>query len=55
MKNDKKSKKDKKAGGKKERTDSDLSCCYVIDPCGCYVDPCYVDPCGCYVDPCNCC
>jgi len=31
MKKDTKSKKDKKAGVKKERTNSDLCCCYVID------------------------
>jgi len=32
-----------------ETSDTNARCCYVADPCGCYVDPC-----GCYVDPCCC-
>ncbi len=26
--------------GKKEKSQTDASCCYVMDPCGCYVNPC---------------
>lgn len=45
--------KDIKKKGKKEirekKTETSAGCCYVADPCGCYVDPfgCYVDPCCC--------
>ena len=49
MAKDKDIKKKGKKGmkGEKERSGTNASCCYVTDPCGCYVDPC-----GCYVDPC---
>ncbi|MEW6673135.1 MAG: hypothetical protein AB1427_15630 [Thermodesulfobacteriota bacterium] len=46
---DKDIKKDDRNEGKEENSETDLHCCYVADPCGCYVDPC-----GCYVDPCCC-
>jgi hypothetical protein len=42
--------KDKKSESGEEKSVSDLCCCYVIDPCGCYVNAC-----GCYVNPCCCC
>lgn len=43
---------DKDTSGKssEEKSVSDLCCCYVVDPCGCYVNAC-----GCYVNPCCCC
>lgn len=46
---------EKKEVGEK-RSESDATCYYRVDPCGCFVDPCgcVVDPCGCYVDPCCC-
>jgi hypothetical protein len=50
---EKKTKKNKRTKKGKDREMSD-SCCYVVDPCGCYS---YIaDPCGClhYVDPCCC-
>ncbi len=33
----------------KENTSDSTCCCYIADPCGCYVDPC-----GCHVDVCCC-
>ena len=42
-------KKDEKNKSEAEKSERGLRCCYVADPCGCYVDPC-----GCYVDPCCC-
>ena len=41
--------KDKKSEGGEEKSVYDLCCCYIIDPCGCYINAC-----GCYVDPCCC-
>lgn len=42
-------KKDEAKESKDEQTDTGRCCCYIADPCGCYVDPC-----GCYVEPCCC-
>ena len=41
--------KDEKRERKEGDSEMDLRCCYIADPCDCYVDPC-----GCYVDPCCC-
>jgi hypothetical protein len=47
MARDKEIKKKGKKEMKGEKLETNAHCCYVADPCGCYVDPC-----GCYVDPC---
>ena len=49
MENDTKIDKDKKVKSSEEKSVSDSSCCYVLDPCGCYVNAC-----GCYINPCCC-
>ncbi len=40
MTNDKDIKKEEKKESEVEKSNSDLRCCYVVDPCGCYVNPC---------------
>jgi hypothetical protein len=42
--------KEKKSNSSEEKSVSGLCYSYVIDPC-CF----YVNACGCYVDPCCCC
>jgi hypothetical protein len=37
MTSDKDKKIDKKKESKEEKSDTDFRCCYVVDPCGCYV------------------
>jgi hypothetical protein len=49
MAKDKDIKKKEKKEHREKKSMTDARCCYVADPCGCYVDPC-----GCYVDPCCC-
>jgi len=53
MAGDKKTIKDSGKKNIEKGAGSDLCCCYVVDPCGCYTDPCgcFADPCGCYADP----
>jgi len=38
--NDNDKKKDDKVESEAEKSETDLRCCYIADPCGCYVDPC---------------
>jgi len=47
---------DEKVDVKVEISESDLSCCSVVDSCGCNVDlcGCSINPCGCYVETCCC-
>jgi len=47
MAKDKEIKKKAKREIKEKKSDSDARCCYVVDPCGCYVDTS-----GCYYDLC---
>lgn len=56
MENDEKTIKDDKEKSSTSESNSERSCCYVIDPCERYVDPCgcSVDPCGCYTSSCCC-
>ena len=49
MEKDKDIKKDRKDESSDKNAGSDLCCCYVMDPCGCYVNPCWP-----YTDPFNC-
>lgn len=40
MTSDKDIKKDETKESKPDTIDTDRRCCYVVDPCGCYVNPC---------------
>jgi hypothetical protein len=56
MESDEKTITDDKGKSNTSESNTERSCCYVVDPCVRYVDPCgyYVDPCGCYTSSCCC-